>query len=70
MVETVRVDVPLPPEGSVTPVGLSDDRGPDGEEIDESVTVPAKPFKLASVILPVPDEPWEIVRLDGLLLME
>ena len=50
--------------------GLSDTRGPDGDEVEESVTVPTKPFRLAIVILLVPDEPWESVSVEGLLVME
>ena len=62
--------MPLPPDESVTLVGLSDANGPDGDELDDSVTVPPKPLKLASVILLVPDDPWESVRVEGLLLRE
>ena len=54
----------------MTLAGLNDARGPDGDEIDASVTVPTKPFRLASVILLVPDEPWESVSVEGLLVME
>jgi hypothetical protein len=65
-VETVRVDVPLPPDDSVRLVGLRDTDGPDGEMLVDSVIVPEKPPWLDSVILEDPDAPGAILSDAGL----
>lgn len=54
----VRVVLPDPPEVRVTLVGLRDAVRPEGEALDASVTVPAKPltlvrFSLAVLVRPV-----------------
>lgn len=54
--ETVRVEEAAPPDASVTLVKLNDTVRPRGVEA-ESVTTPANPPRLASVILDVSDVP-------------
>jgi hypothetical protein len=65
-VDTVRVDVPLPPEVRVTLVGLTETVGPFGETDGDSVIVPTKAPRLVRVIVEVPDVPGEIESEDGL----
>lgn len=69
-VETVRIDVVVPPDERLTLEGLSEADGPEGEDVADSVTVPEKPFRLESVIVLVPDEPCESESEDGLSVME
>ena len=68
--DTFRIDVALPPADNVTLAGVSETKGPEGEELAESVMVPEKLFRLESVIVLVPDEPCESESEDGLLLTE
>ncbi len=57
---------PDPPEESVTLVGFRDAVRPEGEIALDRETVPEKLLRLARLIVDVPEEPPEIVRLDGL----
>lgn len=65
-VDTVSVDVPLPPAETVTLVGFADTIGPLGEIVGDSVIVPAKPPRLVSIIVEVPEAPWATEIDDGL----
>jgi len=67
--ETVRVDDPDPAEVRVTLVGLTDAVKPEGDVAVERTTVPAKPYRLARLMLEVPDVPEEIVIVVGLAEM-
>ncbi len=62
--DAVRVEDPDPPDERVTLVGLTDAVRPEGETVDESVTIPEKPFKLARLTVAVPEEPDWNVRLE------
>ncbi len=64
--DTVRVELPDPPELRIIEVGLADAVSPDGADVVESVTVPAKPLRLLSLIWAVPDAPLKTVRDVGL----
>ena len=60
VVETVRVDVPDPPGGSVGLVGVRDAVGPlatMGETEAENVRVPLRRFRLDAVRVEEPDAP-------------
>ncbi len=65
----MRVDDPDPPEERLTLVGFSDAVRPDGETALERETVPEKLFRLARLIVDVPEEPPGIVRDEGVLEM-
>lgn len=54
---TLRVDVCVVPDDSVTLGGLNDVVSPAGEEVADRLTVPPKPFWLVRVIVEVLDEP-------------
>ena len=54
---TLRVDVCVVPDDSMTLGGLNDIASPVGEEVADRLTVPLKPFWLVSVIVEVVDEP-------------
>ncbi len=60
---------PAPPEVRVTLAGLTDDVRPDGEDVEESETVPEKPPRLVSAIFEVSVEPACIVEEATLLEM-
>ena len=62
----MRVELPDPPEVSVTIVGFTDALDPEGAITVERVTVPAKPLMLLSNIVEVPEEPARTVRDVGL----
>ena len=66
-VETVRVDVAVPSAASVTLLGLTATVGHTRTRSDEEIEaltlpVPAKPFRLVSVIVDTPDPEMETVR--------
>lgn len=65
MVETVRVEVPVPPFTSVIVVGFMFALGPDGETVAVRGTVPANPLMLVAVTADVADWPGTMVRLVG-----
>ncbi len=66
--DTVRVDVPEPPEVRVTLAGLRDTVEPDaGTTTVESVTVPENPLRLPRLIVEVAEEPDWTVRADALV---
>ncbi len=53
-----RIDVPVPPEGSVSDVGVKLVLRPDGEEVRLRLTVDEKPPTLLSVRVTEAEEPW------------
>lgn len=62
---TVRRELIVPPEVSVTLDGLTDAAGPPantGETVDDNVTVPAKPLTLVRIMEVFPEEPATRVR--------
>ncbi len=61
----VRVEVPVPPEASVTLVGLTELVRPEGDADVVRPTVPAKPLTPVRVIVEVVGKPVTTVRLDG-----
>jgi hypothetical protein len=65
-VDTVSVDVPLPPTETVTLLGFADTNGPLGEIVADSVIVPVKLPRLVSMIVEEPEAPWAIEIDDGL----
>lgn len=56
-IDTVSVEVALPPEVTLTPDGLRERVGPEGEETAERFTVPANPLRPVTVIVEVVEEP-------------
>jgi hypothetical protein len=66
LTDTVSVDVAVPPELSVTLVGLRDAESPEEETVEVSVIVPAKPWRLVRVIVDVDEEPSGVVSFVGL----
>ncbi len=66
---TVRVEEAEPPEERETLPGLRDRLRPEGEPEAESVTEPAKLFRLVRAIVDVDDEPAGTVKLPGLAEM-
>jgi hypothetical protein len=66
---TERLEEPVPPEERKTLAGLSDRLGPAGELVEDSTTVPAKLFRLASVIVEVAVAPALTLIEVGLALM-
>ena len=64
--DTVSVELPDPPELRTTEDGLADPVSPDGTVEVDSVTVPAKPLRLLSLIWAVPEAPLKTVRDVGL----
>lgn len=66
VVNTVRIELAEPPLGTVTFAGFSLIDSPDGFAMLNKETVPAKPFRLVTVMVDVPEEPRRITRLDGL----
>ncbi len=65
--EMVRVDDPDPPEERLTLVGPRDAVKLGDETEVDSDTMPEKLLRLVRFIVAVPEEPEEIVRLEGLL---
>lgn len=57
MVLIVRVEEAEPPALNGTLEGFSVTVGPTGETVDERLTVPANPFRLAKVMVDLPEEP-------------
>jgi len=70
LTEIVSVDVAVPPEVSVTEVGLSVAVTPVGAPETERLTVPVKPLSEVTVIVEVPEPPCTIVRVVGEADME
>jgi len=58
------VEVPVPPDVRVRPVGLRETVTPEGEADGATLTVPAKPLRLVRVTVDVVPEPEVTVRLD------
>ena len=65
-VDTVRVEVPVPPAERVTVAGLKDADGPLGETALEMLTVPVNPPRLVRLIVEVADVPGVRARPFGL----
>lgn len=71
VLKTVRIELAEPPLWTVTFAGfrlIVSPRG--GLAMENMETVPAKPFRLVTVSVDVPEEPRRIVRLDGLAEIE
>jgi hypothetical protein len=64
-VDTVRVEVPIPPAERVIVVGLKDDDGPLGETPLEMLTVPVNPPRLVRLTVEVVDVPGVNARPFG-----
>ena len=56
VVDSVRAEVPVPPEDRVIVTGFNETEGPLGEIEDAKLTVPAKP-RLARLIVDGADDP-------------
>jgi len=69
VVQTVRVDVAVPPDGTETTVGLKLVDGPAGEIVDVRLTLPLNPLTLVTVIVEVAQEPWMMLMTLGLAAM-
>jgi len=65
----VRVEVPVLPDDSETEAGFRDTVGPEGETVEERLTVPVKPPMLVREILDVADDPGATVIDEGLAEM-
>jgi hypothetical protein len=65
---TVIVDVRVPSEGKVTFAGLKNTDGPTLEIEAVKLTLPANPFRLARLIVELPEDSSITVRLGGLAL--
>ena len=70
VVKTVSMELAEPPLWSVTFAGFRLIESPGGLATENIATVPAKPFRLVTVRVDVPEEPLMIVRLDGLAEIE
>jgi hypothetical protein len=70
VVDTVRVEVPVPPTDRVILVGAKLKVGSDGTILANRVTVPEKPLMLANDIVDEAEEPCTMLRLTGLAEME
>ena len=57
VVETVRVEAPVPPDERVMSVAVKEVVGPVGSTLADRATVDAKPFRLVSVIVEVTEPP-------------
>src|SRR6266852_1714503 len=68
-VQTVRVDVAVPPDGTETTVGFKLVDGPAGEIVDVRLTLPLNPLTLVTVIVEVAQEPWMMLMALGLAAM-
>jgi hypothetical protein len=66
---TVRIEVPVPLDVTVTLFGLRAGAGPDGKTEAERNTVFEKPLMLPRLIVAVPDCPAGTGREEGLALM-
>jgi len=66
VVQTVRVDVAVPPEGTETTVGLKLVDGPAGEIVDVRLTLPLNPLILVTVIVEVALAPAGALTTVGL----
>lgn len=67
--ETVRIELAVPPPRRVMLEGLRLAVGPDGETVAVRTTVPANALMLVTLIVDVPDEPGVMVRLPGVGMM-
>ena len=65
----VRVEVPVLLDDSETEAGFRDAVGPEGETVEERLTVPVKPPVLVREMLDVADDPGAMVIDEGLAEM-
>jgi hypothetical protein len=65
-VDTVRIEVPIPPAERVMLAGLEEADGPPGETALEMLTVPVNPPSLVRVTVEVADVPGVKARPFGL----
>ena len=70
VVKTVRIELAVPPLRRVTFAGFRLIESPGGLAMENMETVPANPLRLAMVSVDLPEEPWRIVRLEGLAEIE
>ena len=70
VVKTVRIELAVPPLWRVTFAGFRLIESPGGLAMENMETVPANPFRLVMVRVDLPEEPWRIVRLEGLAEIE
>jgi hypothetical protein len=69
--KTVRTELADPPLWTVTFAGFRLVESPRGGLVVENIeTLPAKPFKLVTINVDVPEEPRRMVRLDGFAEIE
>ncbi len=66
VVDTVRLEVPVPPEESATLVGFNDADGPLGDIVAARFTVPTNPARLVKLIVEVVEKPGFTARPLGL----
>ena len=64
--DTVRVELPEPPELRTTDEGLTDAVSPDGDVVVDNVTIPVNPLRLPSWTVDAPEDPLRMVREAGL----
>lgn len=69
VVDTVRTEVPTPPDESVMVAEAKLTVSPAGTETDR-VTVPVKPLRLVRVAVEVAEDPCATLRLFGLAVRE
>ena len=69
VVDTVRVEVPVPPGEKMMLAGVTLTVRPAGAETSR-FTVPVNPLRLVTVAVEVPDEPCATLRLLGLVVRE
>ena len=65
----MRVEVPVLPDDSETEAGFRDTVGPEGETVEERLTVPVKPPMLVNEMVEVADDPGAMVIDEGLAEM-
>ena len=68
--ETVRVELPVPPDERETGLTENDVEGPAGETVADGVTLPEKLLRLLRLMVEVPGEPACNVRDVGFAEIE
>jgi len=69
-VDTVRVEVPVPPDARLTLVGFNEADGPFGETVATRFTVLANPARLVRLIVDVAEDPGVKARPPGFAEMK
>jgi len=65
------VEDPEPPDDNVTLAGLSDAVRPEGVTKEDNETLPEKPFRLARLMIAVPEEPdWNVRLVEPLEILK